>query len=65
MQDLIGKNVGQFQIIEQIGKGGMATIFKAYQPSIDRYVAIKILPREFADDPNFLKRFTQEAKAIA
>ena len=65
MSDLIGKTVGQYQIVEQIGKGGMATIFKAYQPSIDRYVAVKILPRQFADDPTFVKRFQQEAKAIA
>lgn len=65
MQELIGKTIGQYQIIEQIGKGGMATIFKAYQPSIDRYVAIKVLPQEFARDPNFVKRFAQEAKAIA
>jgi serine/threonine protein kinase len=65
MQDLIGKTVGQYQIVEQIGKGGMATIFKAYQPAIDRYVAIKVLPRELAQDPNFVKRFVHEAKAIA
>jgi serine/threonine protein kinase len=65
MQDLIGKTIGQYQIIEQIGKGGMATIFKAFQPAIDRYVAVKVLPRELARDPNFVKRFVHEAKAIA
>ena len=47
MQGLIGKTIGQYQIIEQIGKGGMASIFKAYQPAIDRYVAVKVLPKEF------------------
>lgn len=65
MSELIGKTVGQYQIVEQIGAGGMATIFKAYQPSIDRYVAIKILPRQLAEDENFVKRFAHEAKAIA
>lgn len=65
MADLIGKNIGQYQIVEQIGIGGMATIYKAYQASIDRYVAIKILPEQFAKDANFLKRFQQEARAIA
>jgi serine/threonine protein kinase len=65
MQELIGKSVGQYQIVEQIGQGGMATIFKAYQPAIDRFVAIKVLPKEFAQDPNFLKRFIHEARAIA
>ncbi len=63
--DLIGKTIGQYQIVEQIGMGGMATIFKAYQPSIDRYVALKILPRHLARDPNFVKRFQHEARAIA
>lgn len=65
MSDLIGKTIGQYQIVEQIGLGGMATVYKAYQPSIDRYVAIKILPKQLAYDPNFVKRFQHEAKAIA
>ena len=65
MSELIGKTLGQYQIVEQIGVGGMATIFKAYQPSIDRYVAVKILPSQLAEDENFVKRFAHEAKAIA
>ena len=65
MSDLIGKTVGQYQIVEQIGLGGMATVFKAYQPSMDRYVALKILPKQLARDPNFVKRFQHEARAIA
>ena len=65
MSELIGKTVGQYQIVEKIGAGGMAAIFKAYQPSIDRYVAIKILPDQLAEDENFVKRFAHEAKAIA
>jgi serine/threonine protein kinase len=65
MADLIGKTIGQYEIIEQIGVGGMATVYKAYQSSINRHVAVKILPTQFAHDPNFVKRFTQEAKAIA
>ena len=62
---LIGKNIGQYQIQEQIGQGGMATVYRAYQPSINRQVAIKILPSQYAQDPNFVKRFEQEARAIA
>ena len=65
MSDLIGKTIGQYEIVEKIGVGGMATVYKAYQASINRYVALKILPTQFAHDPNFVKRFTQEAKAIA
>lgn len=64
--DLIGKTFGGYQIIEQIGKGGMATIYKAYQPSLDRDVAIKILPPYYAEqDDSFITRFKREAKAVA
>lgn len=63
--NLIGKQIGQYQIQEQIGQGGMATVYRAYQPSINRSVAIKILPSQYAQDPNFVKRFEQEARAIA
>ena len=66
MQGLIGQTLGGYRIVSQIGKGGMATVFKAYQPSLDRYVAIKVMPSFYAEqDETFLKRFRQEAKAIA
>lgn len=62
---LVGKSLGQFRIVEQIGAGGMATVFKAYQPTLDRYVAIKVLPAYHARDPIFVKRFIQEARSVA
>ncbi|MCB0191843.1 MAG: protein kinase [Anaerolineae bacterium] len=62
---LIGRTLGNYQIVEQIGQGGMATVYKAFQFTIDRYVAVKVLPSQFARDPNFVKRFEYEAKAIA
>jgi ligand-binding sensor domain-containing protein len=65
MQQYIGKTIGQYQVLEQIGRGGMATVFKAYQPSMDRYVAIKILPSHFTEDESFVGRFAQEARALA
>ena len=66
MQGLIGQTLGGYRIVSQIGKGGMATVFKAYQPSLDRYVAVKVMPSFYAEqDETFLKRFRQEAKAIA
>ncbi|MFZ5918569.1 MAG: protein kinase domain-containing protein [Chloroflexota bacterium] len=65
MAHLIGQTLGQYRIIEQIGQGGMATVYKAYQPSLDRYVAVKVLPAYFAHEPGFAMRFTREAKAIA
>ena len=60
-----GQMLGPYRIINQIGRGGMATVYKAYQPSMDRYVAIKILPSELADSPEFAGRFQQEARIIA
>ncbi len=65
MADLSGQMLGQYQIIERIGMGGMATVYKAYQASMDRYVAIKVLPQQLAEDPEFIGRFEQEARTIA
>lgn len=65
MEELIGRTLGQYQIIERLGEGGMGAVYKAYQPNIDRCVAIKILLRQLADDPQFVDRFVQEAKVIA
>ncbi len=62
---LIGKSLGQFRIVERIGAGGMAMVFKAYQPTLDRYIAIKVLPAHYARDPVFIKRFVQEARSVA
>lgn len=65
MDRLVGKELGQFRIVERIGSGGMATVFKAYQSTLDRYVAIKVLPSYHAQDPVFEKRFIQEARSVA
>ena len=65
MSDLIGQELGPYRILEQIGAGGMATIFKAYHPATDRYVAVKILPETMGRDANFRQRFRREAKVVA
>src|SRR6266487_2557947 len=65
MDKLVGRELGQFRIVERIGVGGMATVFKAYQRTLDRYVAIKVLPAYHAQDPVFVKRFIQEARSVA
>src|SRR5262245_57980415 len=52
-----GQRLGQYEIVAQIGKGGMATVFRATQPSLGRQVAIKVLPPHFAEDPAFHERF--------
>ena len=51
--------------MEQLGSGGMATVFKAYHAALDRYVAIKVLHPAFKQDPNFLSRFQREARIVA
>jgi len=65
MNNLIGQHLGPYRIVEQIGVGGMATVYKAYQPAMDRYVAIKVIASHFAQDEIFLKRFRREARAVA
>jgi serine/threonine protein kinase len=59
------QTLGQYQIVESIGAGGMATVYKAYQPGLDRHVAIKVLPAQHALTPGFTERFFLEAKAVA
>ena len=60
-----GATVGPFRIIELLGKGGMASVYKAYEAALDRYVALKILPTEFLHDDAFARRFEREAKLVA
>jgi len=60
-----GSSLGPYRVIERIGKGGMATVYKGYQPALDRHVALKVLPETLATDPDFRQRFEQEARAIA
>ncbi len=65
MPFIIGENVGPYRLIEKVGKGGMATVYKAYHPSLDRYVAIKALHPAFMEHPGFIDRFEREAKVVA
>lgn len=60
-----GQMLGAYRIIGQVGQGGMATVYKAYQPSMDRNVAIKVLPGQLAESGEFVRRFQQEARTIA
>ncbi len=65
MNHWIGKAIGQYQIVEEIGRGGMATVYRAFQPQLERWVAIKVLHTTDATSQEFLARFRQEARAIA
>ena len=57
--------IGRYEIKGEIGRGGMATVYRAYDPRFEREVAIKVLPHEMLHDPQFRVRFEREAKTIA
>ncbi|MBN1993454.1 MAG: SUMF1/EgtB/PvdO family nonheme iron enzyme [Anaerolineae bacterium] len=63
--NLVGQTLGQYELVEMIGMGGMATVYKAYQPNLNRYVAIKVLSEKYALTDDLKKRFLREAKAVA
>jgi len=62
MSDLVGKKLGQYELLEVAGVGGLATVYKASQPALERFVAVKVL---HSDDRKLLTRFEREAKASA
>lgn len=62
---MIGSSLGKYRLVALLGHGGMAEVYKAYQPSLDRYVAIKVLRAQLADDDGFVERFEQEAALVA
>ncbi len=62
---MIGESLGPYKIIEQLGAGGMGEVYRARDTKLDRDVAIKVLPEDFATDPDRLARFEREAKLLA
>jgi len=65
MQDLIGRTLYQYRIVEKIGEGGMGEVFLAEDTTLDRKVALKFLPKEALQDPVARSRFLREAKSSA
>ena len=65
MFNLVGCTLGKYRLIEKIGQGGMAQVYKAFQPGLDRYVAIKVLHPHLTGDEDFAARFRREARAVA
>jgi len=62
---LEGQSLGKYRILEPLGRGGMAKVYKAYHPQLDRYVAVKILRSDLVEEEEFLARFLREARAVA
>ncbi len=65
MADLSGTNLGNYQLISKIGRGGMAEVYRGYHAKLDRHVAVKILHGYLADGEDFLARFEREAQSVA
>ncbi len=62
---LTGATLGSYRVLAPIGRGGMAVVYKGYQSSLDRYVAIKVMAHHLAGDQTFVERFQREAAGIA
>ena len=66
LKDLVsGTHLGHYVITDKIAQGGMGTVFKALEPALERYVAIKVLRPEYAANPSYVQYFQDEARAVA
>jgi serine/threonine protein kinase len=66
LEDLVqGTQLGHYVIVDKIAQGGMGTVFKALEPALERYVAIKVLRPEYAINPTYVQYFQEEARAVA
>lgn len=65
MASLSGTELGRYQVLERLGRGGMAEVYKGYHQNLDRHVAIKVLHGYLAEGEDFLARFEREARAVA
>jgi serine/threonine protein kinase len=63
--NLIGTRLGKYELRAEIGRGGMGAVYQAYDPSLNRSVAVKVLPPQLAWDKQFVERFLREARAAA
>ena len=64
MTNFVGRQLGQYTLEAPLGKGGMASVYRAYQASVKRYVAIKVMSPELSADPQFVERFRREVEII-
>jgi serine/threonine protein kinase len=64
VMNLVGQRLGKYELSERLGQGGMAQVYKAYQPTIERFVAIKVMHSHLAESADFVERFKREARGL-
>jgi serine/threonine-protein kinase len=65
LEERRGSKIPGYQLLDRLGKGAMATVYRARQLSLDRIVAVKVLPRRMSENPEFVERFYKEGRAAA